>query len=116
MKIKVEDTMKHNKVNLQEELENNDFIKNKIKNDKAYCKKLYRAFCNIIWFKGEDLKENEWICSWRGAGAIVASLEENRTGYMAWYLSGKEGVVDKEVEDDLLAMGWKWKLWPLEIY
>jgi hypothetical protein len=72
-----------------------------------------------------ELKEENWGCSWRHAGGIIADMQE--TGdYINWYCSGignddsgygldhrpangyvPEGTVTEEIELDLNRLGWR---------
>jgi hypothetical protein len=73
--------------------------------------------------------KDEWTCSWRQSGQIVANLiqEDNRHNkdkwrsgdYLDWYCSGasegsipgyvSEGFVTSEISGDLLNLGWTYK-------
>ena len=108
----------------------------KCKNDNAYAQNLYAALCNIIWYKTTAflpvLKgDNEWSCTWRYAGGLVARIRDNGEDYMDWYCSGiaggdepdvynegvdlkrkgyvPEGEVADQIAQDLKELGWLWK-------
>ena len=98
-----------NKPNLENDLKNSDTIKEKCKHSEIYSQNLYSALCNNRFFYGTD----EWTCSWRYAGGIVADIVGNGD-YMQYYCSGisdregfvGEGFVTDEVRTDLLKLGW----------
>jgi hypothetical protein len=96
--------------------------------DDAYAQNLYAALCNTEWQRTEVisiLKGDEWSCSWRRAGGIVANLQ-GKGDYMDWYCSGirdidyndeinaewderqyvSEGIVTNEIKADLAKLGW----------
>ena len=108
----------------------------KCKNDNAYAQNLYAALCNTIWYKTTSflpvLKgDNEWSCTWRYAGGLVARIRDNGEDYMDWYCSGiaggdepdvynegvdlkrkgyvPEGEVADQIAQDLKELGWLWK-------
>lgn len=111
------------------------WIKDKIRNSKAYAQNMYAAMCNMQWQKRDVmpiLKDEMWSCSWRSAGGIVASIRGNGEDYMDWYCSGMgglkaleeedeeqvkaefesrgyvpESVVTDEIRNDLLQLGWQ---------
>jgi hypothetical protein len=100
--------------NLEFDLFKTDWIIYKCKKSTKYSQNLYAALCNNLFYKNDE----EWSCSWRCAGGIVADL--NGTGdYMDWYCSGigsdeitgyvSEGDVTSEVSNDLLNLGWTYK-------
>jgi hypothetical protein len=102
------------KANLEFDLFNSDWLINKCKKSKKYSQNLYAALCNNLFYKNDE----EWSCSWRYAGGIVADL--NETGdYMDWYCSGicanettgyvVEGDVTSEISNDMLNLGWHHK-------
>lgn len=100
-------------VNLEFDLLKSDVIAEKCKNE-VYAQHLYAAMCNNRFFKNNQ----EWTCSWRYAGGIVADLRNCGENYMDWYCSGithnddkavGEGVVTKEIREDLLKLGWSVK-------
>ena len=65
---------------------------------------------NNRFFYGDE----EWTCSWRMSGGIVADLRDKGETYLDWYCSGmanKEGyvpesVVTPEISLDLMKLGW----------
>ena len=95
--------------NLEIDLMKSDQIKHKCKNS-VYAQNLYAALCNNRFFKNTE----EWTCSWRMAGRIVADLRDCGEGYLDWYCSGisdhpncmPEGCISKEIREDLLELGW----------
>lgn len=80
-----------------------------IKENKANAAKLWCAFSNIQWKKGEAI----FTVSFRGAGAYVGELfmgtEEylkDDTNYMEFYCSGQDGAVDPKIFEYLKEKGW----------
>ena len=100
------------KANLDFDLIRSDFIVEKCKN-KIYAQHLYAALCNNRFFKNDQ----EWTCSWRMSGGIVADLRDKGEDYMTFYCSGvsnsngyvAEGVVTEEISLDLMKIGWTFK-------
>lgn len=104
------------KNNLEYDLRSTDWILKKVRENDDYAQNLYAALCNNDFVKNEVwplLKEEDWGCSWRYAGGIIADMREEGD-YMDWYCSGigrydgsvSEGIVTEEIEDDLLKLGW----------
>lgn len=91
--------------NLEFDLRTCDWIVDKCKKSTEYSKNLYSALCNNIF---ENNKNEEFSCSWRHAGGIVADLNEEGD-YIDWYCSGKEGIINEEISSDLEKIGWKLK-------
>lgn len=79
-----------------------DSIKFKMRDSKAYCVRFYGTLCNNELIKGDC----ETGYSWRATGGLIADIL-GEGDYMDWYCSGGEGNIDEEVEEDLLAIGWK---------
>lgn len=73
--------------------------------DRRFAEDLYRALCNIRWFRAGK----EWGCTWRGAGGIVADLRDLGEEYIDFYCSGREGTVTDDVALELEQLGWEWK-------
>lgn len=111
------------KNNLEYDLRNTEWIVDKAKANQVYAQNIYAALCNNQFIKldaWQILKEEYWSASWRYAGGIVADILDEGD-YMDWYCSGiggptgdmgvsgylPEGIVSKEVEKDLLELGWK---------
>jgi hypothetical protein len=109
------------KASLEEDLLKVDYIRNKCRERESYAQNLYAALCNNRFFKNDE----EWTCSWRFAGGLVADLItddlasdiiRDHTDYMNWYCSGMwansdnnyvpEGEVTSEISNDLLNLGW----------
>ena len=76
-------------------------IKTKIEND-MFAKELYAALCNIIWKNSEE----EYSCTWRYAGELVASLRDKNEDYMDFYCSGNEGIISENVKNILTKYNW----------
>jgi hypothetical protein len=102
------------KFNLERDLQRSDKILEKVKNLK-YAQALYASICNNTWMPNdvmELLKNEGYMCSWRYAGGMVARLR-GHGDYMDFYCSSlgnddfvNEGIVLKEIEDDLKELGW----------
>jgi hypothetical protein len=98
------------KPNLELDLMKSDEIANKCIHSEVYSQNLYAAMCNNRFFYGEE----EWTCSWRFAGGIVADLRDKGEDYMTFYCSGigshngyvAESVVTEEISLDLMKLGW----------
>ncbi len=120
------------KNNLEYDLLTTDWILEKVRSSESYAQNLYAALCNMEWRKRElwqELKEENWSCSWRYAGGIVADMRQEGD-YIDWYCSGMgglnreydseetneqwqkrtgyvpESVVTEEIEQDLNRLGW----------
>jgi len=104
------------KNNLEYDLRSTDWILKKVRESDNYAQNLYAALCNNDFIKNEVfpiLKGEEWACSWRYAGGIIADMRE-QGDYIDWYCSGigkqdgsvGEGEVTEEIRDDLLKLGW----------
>lgn len=120
------------KNNMEYDLLTTDWILEKVRASDAYAQNLYAAMCNMQWRKREmwpELKEENWSCSWRYAGGIIADMRQEGD-YIDWYCSGMgglsqeydgeetneqwqartgyvpESVVTEEIERDLNQLGW----------
>ena len=110
------------KNNLEYDLRSTDWILKKVRESDTYAQNLYAAMCNNDFIKNEVfplLKDEDWSCSWRYAGGIIADMREEGD-YMDWYCSGSgwvdedgvkkphvgEGHVTEEIREDLLKLGW----------
>ena len=97
------------KPNLEQDLLNSSFIKDKCKHSPVYSQNLYAALCNNKFFYNNE----EWTCSWRYAGGLVSQIVDG-DDYMDYYCSGigningfvGEGFVTEEIRTDLLKLGW----------
>jgi hypothetical protein len=99
------------KPNLENDLFKSDTIVEKCKHSNIYSQNLYAALCNNRFFYNDQ----EWTCSWRYAGGIIADIRNNGEDYMDWYCSGigdvngnyvGESVVTDEIRLDLMKLGW----------
>jgi hypothetical protein len=91
------------KNNLEWDLVTTDWILAKARASEAYAQNLYAAMCNNGFTKMEVipiLKGEEWSCSWRYAGGIVADMRE-QGDYIDWYCSGIRGGVDFSGENEV---------------
>lgn len=111
-----------NDFNLENDIKDCGWFVEKVRTKESYAQNLYCALCNMQWQKIEVmpiLKDELWHCSWRYAGGLVAEIRQEGD-YMDWYCSGirniddpiysqyvSEGTVTEEIEQDLLALGWK---------
>lgn len=124
--------------NLEYDLVTTDWILEKVRASRSYAQNLYAALCNnqfrrnAVWplLKGEN-----WGCSWRCAGGIIADMRQEGD-YIDWYCSGirndypldddgfaqldkpqqelyiesksyvSESVITDEVREDLFKLGW----------
>jgi hypothetical protein len=84
---------KWQKNNLEYDLRTTDWILDKVRSKESYAQNLYAAMCNNDFQKLEVvpiLKEEQWGCSWRYAGGIIADMREEGD-YIDWYCSGIQG-------------------------
>jgi len=82
--------------NLEYDLLTTDWILDKVRSNEAYAQNLYAAMCNNGFIKLDVipiLKQEEWSCSWRYAGGIIADMRKEGD-YIDWYCSGIRGGYD----------------------
>ena len=125
--------------NMEYDLLTTDWILEKVRADDAYAQNLYAAMCNNNFIKLDVipiLKQEEWGCSWRSAGGIIADMQQ-KGDYIDWYCSGirdvgiyspaqenetfteeqlarmetvnryvPEGCITDEIRNDLQRLGW----------
>jgi hypothetical protein len=116
-----------------------DWILEKVRARDDYAQNLYAAMCNNGFIKLDVipiLKQEEWGCSWRSAGGIIADMQQ-KGDYIDWYCSGirdigvyapakeneqlteeqearkavvekyvPEGCITDEIRNDLQQLGW----------
>jgi hypothetical protein len=124
------DDPKNRENNLEYDLLTTEWILEKVRSKDYYAQNLYAALCNTSWRSKNiwpTLKEQNWGCSWRYAGGIIADMRQEGD-YINWYCSGisggdepdvyenghdlqrksyvREGFVTKEIEEDLDKLGW----------
>jgi len=95
---------------LEKDLYKSDTIANKAIHSSVYAQNLYAALCNNRFFYNDE----QWSCSWRHAGGIVADLVDTNGDYIDYYCSGisdrngfvTEGFVTDEIRLDLIRLGW----------
>lgn len=109
--------MNNDKANLEHDLFKCEYIVNKCKNSDVYAQNLYATLCNQRFLKGDE----EWTCSWRMSGGIVADLRNKGEDYIDFYCSGiglrndkyiSEGTSTEEIRNDLLDLGWRIEQYP----
>lgn len=133
-----ENDSKWQKSNLEYDIRSTEWISNKIRSSNSYAQNVYAALCNNEFQKKDNwciLSDQNWSCSWRYAGGIIADVQE-KGDYIDWYCSGVqfdnteedsdlsgltdeqkqyridsknyvgEGVVTDEVRNDLNQLGW----------
>ena len=108
------------KDNLEYDLLTTDWILEKARASDAYAQNIYAALCNNGFIRLEVipiLKQQEWSCSWRYAGGIVADMQQ-KGDYIDWYCSGirdtdspdigfvGEGYITDEIREDFKRLGW----------
>lgn len=117
--VKREDDEEWKKSSMEYDLRTTEWILEKVRNSDRYAQNLYAAMCNNTFRKNHIfsiLKEEDWYCSWRYAGGIIADMKEYGD-YMDWYCSGigptegfedhiDEGIVSDEIRADLFKLGW----------
>ncbi len=113
--------------NLEYDMEDCDWICEKIRGSDIYAQNFYAALCNNEFQRNEVwpiLKDQTWGCTWRYAGVIVAHIRREGD-YIDWYCSGirggmvdvdseadnnpgfvSEGLITDEILVDLLRLGW----------
>ena len=119
--------------NLEYDLLTTDWILEKVRGNDNYAQNLYAAMCNNGFIRLAVipvLKGEEWGCSWRSAGGIIADMQE-KGDYIDWYCSGignkesgygldhyeptpdpdgreymPEGCITDEIRNDLQRLGW----------
>jgi hypothetical protein len=107
------------KPNLESDLFNSETIVTKCKTSTVYAQNLYACLCNNRFFYDDQ----QWTCSWRMSGGIVADIRNCGEDYMDWYCSGManidgyvaEGRSTEEIRLDLLKLGWVVKTYESEI-
>lgn len=92
------------KNNLEWDLRSTDWIVQKARHSQSYAQNIYAALCNNGFIKlavVPILKEEEWSCSWRYAGGIVAHMC-GEGDYIDWYCSGIRdiGLYSSDSEDE----------------
>jgi hypothetical protein len=107
------------KPNLEQDLFDSQYIRDKARNNDIYCQHLYATLCNNEFIKAEVLTilaAEQWSCSWRHSGGIAAGLYDGSFSgdYMRYYTASfnddtnyiSEGMVDEEIREDLKKIGW----------
>jgi len=110
--------------NMEYDLLTTDWVLEKVRSSEIYAQNLYAAMCNNGFIRLEVipvLKQEEWSCSWRYAGGIIADMRQEGD-YIDWYCSGirggmsydeelavdlvPEGCITDEIRNDLQRLGW----------
>lgn len=123
LELEREEDPKWQKNNLEYDLRTTNWILEKARAREEYAQNIYAALCNNGFTKLEVipiLTEQEWSCSWRHAGGVVADMLK-KGDYIDWYCSGirdsgddkfnasgfvPEGHITDEVREDLKKLGW----------
>ena len=107
--------------NLERDLYDSKYIREKAKDNDIYCQNLYAALCNNEFQKlavEPILQDDRWSCSWRYAGRIASILfnDMDHEDYMQYYCAGlgiheddglvQEGTVTAEIKADLATIDW----------
>lgn len=95
------------KANLERDLTDDQRIKDLVCGSEDFAGRLYAALCNIRWF--HDRSGEEWTCTWRYAGGVVAHLVARGEDYLSYYCGGNEGIVAPDIAAELKRLGWSWK-------
>lgn len=113
------------KKNLEIDLHQADWLVDKVLCSDTYAQNLYAALCNNTFvYEGLNISDislpDEWSCSWRHAGGIIADIRSKKYNecYLDWYLTGcsviegylPESVISDEIKNDLAALAWKLKI------
>lgn len=116
-RIEKEDDPEWQELNMEYDLRTNKYMVDKVRASDTYAQNLYAALCNNSFQKNDVmpiLLDNQWSCSWRYAGGILADMS-GKGDYMDYYCSGigaengehvHESVVTEEVRKDLFDLGW----------
>ena len=75
--------------------------------DDSFCEEFYGTVTNSDWINaktGEDFG-----CTFRGAGAVIAGLRNKGETYLDWYLCSCEGTYSSIIGERLRRLGWRWK-------
>ena len=100
------------KKDLERDLLDCQFIKDKLRREDDYATRFYNALCNTRWYHNSNIhgprnKDDAWSCSWRYAGDLVSTLRACGEDYLDYYCSGGEGHVDPDIEKDSKQLGWR---------
>lgn len=86
-----------------------DIIRPFVLRNKKCAVEVYRALCNMKWYRVKDNKA--YSCSWRYAGGIVADIRHKNELYTDYYCNGGEGDISKRFENYMNKKGWKKEFW-----
>jgi len=100
------------KPDLERDLIDCKTIKDKVRENDGYSRRLYAALCNTRWLHDSVVHStkqdvNYWSCSWRYAGGIVSTLRASGGDYLDYYCSGNEGCIEDDIRLDLVRIGWR---------
>lgn len=97
---------------------NNKEIREKFKDD-VYASLFYGSITNTAWEKKDVSIDNfikklsnthVYTWSFRTSAGMVAKIRNGilggHEGYMDWYCSSSEGVINEEIREDLEKIGW----------
>lgn len=79
----------------------------RIKTDESFARRVYGSITNTKWSHPEY--GDDFGYTFRGAGALIAEMRGNTDtyGYMEFYCSSPEGVIDPEFAEIMRAHGWE---------
>ena len=100
------------KQDLERDLLDCKFIKDRLRREDDYATRFYNALCNNRWCHDSDVhglrnEDDTWSCSSRYAGDLVATLRGGGANYLDYYSSGNEGLISTDIADDLNKIGWR---------
>jgi len=81
-----------------------ELFKNRMINDKEFCKDIWAALSNVEW-RNKETNET-YSCSFRYAGGLISDII-GEGNYLDWYCSGEPGTVTEEIEEALASRGWE---------
>jgi hypothetical protein len=81
----------------------------KVREDETFGVELWSALANVRWYHQDDPSHEDQGYSFRGAGALIASMLCHGD-YMDWYCSGSDGVVSEYISKAMANRGWSYEL------
>jgi hypothetical protein len=103
--------MLHAKFNMEQDIFDAEWLRQKLRTSDEYAQEFYAALCNNVFHKQGEDPDALYSFSWRQAGSVVADVRR-KGDYLDWYCSGvaptnvNEGDVTVDVAEDLKKLGW----------